>query len=298
MSPDARKSVRFALSGLPLLRRLVTIREESAPAARETLEVAGLLGFDAVFARTGGIAVTRHADRGAFRLEVGEGDGRRVFYVKRLGRARAKQVIEAFLGGQMPISKCRREWEFSRGLEAVGVGAVPGLAYGERRCLFWPLESYMVAAEVEGKRLDETLEELRISDPKGSKKRALTGLVADTIARMHDAGFFHKDLYAKHIFIGQNAGPGRISVIDLQRMATGGGESAAVRDLAGLNVSLPRRLVSRTDRLRFFEAYTAKRWPGRRDMVRQLARRIYERSLRVGARSKFRGIEWNGKTTR
>jgi tRNA A-37 threonylcarbamoyl transferase component Bud32 len=221
-------------------------------------------------------------------------EGERTFFLKRLGRPGLKQIFECLIALERPISKCMREWKYARILAEYGLDAAPLAAAGEVRLGPFPLESFLVAGEIDGGvNLDEFLEGRGPDRPAPSEKRRLIHRLADTVARMHGAHIFHQDLYAKHIFVGRRGGDFAINIIDLQRMRVSGRGGLAVKDLAALNVTLSLNAASTADRIRFLAEYARLRLGGAdRSTLKRLAAAVVKRSLWISRRSKFRNIAW------
>ncbi len=272
------------------MRRAVRRQVEVSPGHEEMLRREGLDGFEGVWAFSGGRPVTMHGDRSVFEVEIGSEGGPKRFYIKRLSAARPKQVVEALMALEPPVSKCRREWEYAARLEEAGVCGPPLAAMGEARLGPWPLESFLIVEGLKGAvTLDTALAQMQTATEREPLLRTLAGQVA----RMHDAGLWHRDLYAKHIFVRREGGKFVINIIDLQRMRRGGGISAAAKDLAALNVTLPWEAAGAIERMRFLREYLR----GRRNKdgvatESDLARRVLRRSERIAGRSKFRRTEW------
>ena len=74
------------------------------------------------------------------------------------------------------------------------------------------------------------------------------------MAALHEAGFRHRDLYAKHVLMGSGQ---RICLLDWQRCdgRRHVGMAARVRDLAALHATLPDDLASERDRLALLRDY-------------------------------------------
>lgn len=82
--------------------------------------------------------------------------------------------------------------------------------------------------------------------------------VADLARRFHGLGVAHRDFYLAHLFFDDGQPP-RITLIDLQRVLRPAARWRMGRwvrkDLAQLNYSTPRDLVTCDERLRFYQQY-------------------------------------------
>ena len=88
-------------------------------------------------------------------------------------------------------------------------------------------------------------------------KKELINALADLVRKFHETGYFHRDLYFAHIFLGEN---GEFYLIDLQRTFKPKFSAFRyrVKDIAQLYYSAPGKYFSRADRLRFYLRYTGK----------------------------------------
>ena len=89
---------------------------------------------------------------------------------------------------------------------------------------------------------------------------------------MHEAGFHHPDLFARHILVGQADGLDRICLIDWQRTRRLAPVpwSRRLVDLATLDASLADDVVAPRDRLRLLTSYLhrVRGWcPGLRELM-------------------------------
>jgi len=159
---------------------------------------------------------------------------------------------------------CRSEWDGGLFALRAGIPAVRPVAYteglrrGGRRCALLVSEAVAPAQP-----LSEFWLQVR-SDDDPARRRSdqahLTELLAEMIARAHQAGFEHLDMHAANILV-QSVGPRRYrtAFVDLQSARRGVPLSAraVVRNLAQLNQWF-RKHSSAGDRLRFLGAYL--RW--------------------------------------
>jgi tRNA A-37 threonylcarbamoyl transferase component Bud32 len=111
------------------------------------------------------------------------------------------------------------------------------------------------------------------------------------LARLHEAGFTHPDLYAKHVFV--DTASGEIAFIDFQRTQHRRRITwkARCRDLAALHASLGDQLANSRDRLLCLLAYLrAAGISNRRSGVRRASRHILRRTRHLVRRTKVRAM--------
>jgi hypothetical protein len=159
---------------------------------------------------------------------------------------------------------CRAEWEGGLFTARAGIAAPQPVAFtrdlrrGRRRCDLLVTEAIEPAQP-----LNDFWLQLGADADIAQRRRQqsqLTELLAELIARAHQAGFEHLDMHAANILV-QPLAPQRYRVlfIDLQSARRGVplSDQAVVRNLAQLNQWF-RRHSSVADRLRFLRAYL--RW--------------------------------------
>ena len=93
-------------------------------------------------------------------------------------------------------------------------------------------------------------------------KRSLSRSLAALVARLHNAGLVHRDLYMSHIFVtarGEN--DLNLSLLDLQRVVRTRWRRWRwiVKDLAALNYSTPFSVATNADRVRWLKLYLNER---------------------------------------
>jgi heptose I phosphotransferase len=122
-------------------------------------------------------------------------------------------------------------------------------------------------------------------------RRRLLGEVADVVARLHGAGFYHRDLYLSHFFLDDGAdGDVGLTLIDLQRMIAPRMRRRRwiVKDLAALDYSTPAGAVSVRDRLRWYRRYRGVARLSRED--RALLRAVAAKRRRIARHSAKHGL--------
>jgi tRNA A-37 threonylcarbamoyl transferase component Bud32 len=213
------------------------------------LKAVGLDSFAAFMDFSGGGPVR---DKGIRTIERVSLPGARpeTLYLKRHRRGSVWEAVKELLRGRRPTSAAAHEWNAISKVRAAGVETMTPVALGERRRFPWRGPSFILTAEVGGRRLEDYVQLLY---GKFREKRGIITALADCARRLHGAGLNHRDLYLSHVFL-QNSGP---ALIDLQRVESNarGRNRWVVKDLAALNYSSPAPVVSRADRMRFLHRY-------------------------------------------
>jgi serine/threonine protein kinase len=224
--------------------------------------------------------VKRGPHRVVYRADLAEGS----VYVKHFlvpdFRAMARQWFRS--------GKGRNEGRRAAKLEAIGVPTITPVALGERRVRRFLLENYLVTKEIpDTQPLDEFVEcQLPLIEPvrQGRLRRDLARVLADLTARLHDAGFVHKDFHPGNLLIRIEPDDTlRLAVIDLDalRVTRRLSWDGVRENLALLNHYFWSR-CNRADRYRFLTAYLKARLDPSTPDTRLLAREI-ERATRAWA---------------
>jgi len=132
-------------------------------------------------------------------------------------------------------------------------------------------------------------------------RKRLSLAVADAVARIHEHGLAHVDLFSWHIFLKQEGEGFVVQPIDLERSELKGNWPWSVlmlhlkqlRDLATLHLSVSWPQVSDSERVRFF-----LRYQGHQRVIpsdRKLILRIMRITKRLARRKKFRSFGVSGR---
>lgn len=252
-----------------------------APGYARLLGPRGLDSYSALMAFAGDGPAREKRTRRIVRIVLpGEppGSPAKTLYLKQHLRGTVREALGDLLGGRMPRSAARREWEAIEALRAAGVKTMAPAALGERHRLPWLGGSFILTEGVEGTRLEDYARGFRGNF---REKRCILSVLAGCARLMHGAGLTHRDFYLCHAFLLPPAAGGGVALIDLQRVRRGraGPTRRVVKDLAALNYSAPSPAVTRADRVRFLLAYLGLRTldaAGRR-----LARRVAGKTERI-----------------
>jgi heptose I phosphotransferase len=256
----------------------VTVNAGFAPLFRAR----GWTTFAAIWDRSATALVAKRlrTDRVTLRFELADNDGApRAFYIKRHTATSWTEYLKPLLHGGLPCIGARVEWQAILDFHAARLPTMTPVMLGERG-----RESFLITAALDGcEKLSETLPK----ESALSSRHALAAELGELARRMHAAGLHHQDFYLGHLLRPRNKSE-PIHVIDLGRVRHHGPWFARrwiVKDLAQLNYSA--RAVSRTDRLRFLQAYLG------RDVAagdKSLVRSILRKTARIARHSRKNGL--------
>jgi hypothetical protein len=254
-----------------------------AAAYEALLRTHGLDSLDALFAYASGQRLDKlglDPWRERLRLTLREGEGERVFYLKRfLHPPRAARRAMRRSGTGAP-SLAGNEWAWIQRLTADGIPCVEAVAHGEEVRRGREVRSAILTAEAPGRSLERWVREWGEADR--PVVRRLVPATASLISRLHGCGYIHRDLYLSHVFFDPSQPiDGSLRLIDLQRVIQPQCcvQRWVVKDLASLNFSTPSSLVSRSDRLRWLRLYLqVEKLDG---AARRLVHRIIGKTQRI-----------------
>jgi len=195
-----------------------------------------------------GEIVSGHPDRHVMEVVVSADGEELTCYLKRQHRVRWKERWNNWLAGAGFVSSSEREGRMLLALEDAGLAGSRCLAFGDDG----RGRAFLLVRAAEGHvDLRQWLAE-RVRDIRDTGE----GL-ARLVAAVHDAGFDHPDLYAKHVLV--HADTEAVTLIDWQRSRRrqSVGWSHRIRTLAALHATIAEHLVPRAARLRFLRAYLA-----------------------------------------
>ncbi len=228
---------------------------------RDVLRRGGLETVADFMAFNGGDVFKRLPTKTVVRIALDSATGPQRFFLKRhTGPVRWGDRLRAWCSG-FSASWGRKEWDVIQALRREGIPTMTPVAAGERvaggRC-----ESFVMTEALEGFKSLESLVPSRyappVTPPALAEKREVIRHVADLTRRLHRAGFNHRDWYLCHIFARRETdGSWQLRALDLQRVDRRRWlrRRWIVKDLAALNYSAPRGIVTAGDRARFLKAY-------------------------------------------
>lgn len=215
---------------------------EMHPEYRDALASIGLSAAED-FLRLQGSILGGHPDRHVLQVSLDIGQG----FLKKEHRVDWRDRLAHAWRGFGWISKSTREGRLLRQLEAAGVGCPVAIAHGEAEGrAFLLLREAAGVADLRSYLNEHPLERL-----------ALAPALGQELARIHAAGFQHRDLYSKHILVGRDHRGWRFCFLDWQRGRQRRRLSwlPRLRDLASLDATLAGVMASRRERLLCWRAY-------------------------------------------
>lgn len=233
---------------------------------RDALAALGLTSVDAVFAFDSGRALAK-PNIGRFRRRlqfevtpVGTEQPVKVF-LKRYDRPPIIGQLRNWLSHHRHRSFALMEHETAERLAAAGVGTPHTVACGEQWQALFERRSFLMTKEIKDSQSLERRLPACFEGPETSAKRRarreFTRRLASFIHRFHETGYRHRDLYFSHIFCSDT---GELCLIDLARASRPFLQARfRIKDIAQLYYSAPAASFSRSDRLRFYLAYTGRR---------------------------------------
>jgi hypothetical protein len=239
------------------------------PAFVDTLRAAGLDSLEGLFSLKQAELLTKpglQSWRERLRFDLDHQGRHCVFFMKRFTNPQAAGRKEVRQAGNGANSVAGIEWNWMRQLAANSIPCTRPVAFGEAIRRWREVRSAVVMEAVPGESLETWVRRLPLTPAKGRREgdrdraglRAVLDESAQLVARLHSAGYAHRDLYLSHLFHDPTAAPGeRLRLIDLQRVFRPAFWKSRwlVKDLAALNYSTPSHVASRADRLRWLTRY-------------------------------------------
>jgi heptose I phosphotransferase len=194
-----------------------------------------------------GLIVSGHPDRHVARVHLGRGPGALTAYIKREHRVPwAVRLVNALAGFGLS-SRSLREARTLQALAREGLGAPAWLAAGEDG----RGRAFLLVREVPGAELRAYLHE----EGEPARRLAVAQRLGTMLSRLHDAGFEHPDLYAKHVLVDPKSGAVHLLDWLRARRRRALGWRARGRGLAALQATLDARLATGAERRACLRAY-------------------------------------------
>jgi len=223
----------------------------------------GLTSIDSVFSFDNGQNLTKKnlADyRTRIRFEIDTPP--RTLFLKRYENPPLDIQLDKWLCNHGPITCGLFEAGAAETLTATGINTAKIVAYGQKLNLLCENKSFVITEQVpNANSLEQKLPEYFDRPTTGknpARRRQFIDKLAKFIKNFHDTGFRHRDLYLCHIFCDDKE---CFTLIDLARAFQPWlmGQRFRIKDIAQLYYSAAAKTFSRTDRLRFYKAYSGRK---------------------------------------
>lgn len=229
---------------------------------RETFARLGLTSIDSVFAFNagkdpGGSVVPKYRSRLQFEIDRPA----KTLFMKRYDHpAMSAQIKNWFWhGSRKSMMSCDRDP--AEILTSAGIRTPRAIAWGEQWGLLFEKRSFIITEKIQDaesleERLPACFQEY-VNTSNIIERRRFIKQLGEFARKFHNMGYRHRDFYLCHIFYDNK---GTFYLIDLHRVFKPCllAERYRVKDIAQLHYSAPGSVFSRTDRLRFYKAYTGK----------------------------------------
>lgn len=218
------------------------------PRYRERLQRHGLHAADD-FLRLSGIIICGHPDRNVSQIRLDDSDGGLSLYLKKEHRVRLRDRFANLCAGFGFVSKTYKEKALKSVLLRRRIAAPEVIAAGEQGG-----QAFLLARDVEsGTDLRRFLGENH--NPR--MRLQLARKLGADLARIHQAGLAHRDLYAKHVMVEIGENGFCFHFLDWQRARRARSVSwgQRCRDLATLQATLADELATPRERRACLVAY-------------------------------------------
>ncbi len=182
-------------------------------------------------------------------------------FIKRYDKPPVSCQLKNWLSHRCHLSLGLTEFVTVSELAATNINTPKVASYGEQWGVFFENRSFIITKEIaDGESLERKLPDF-FSGPATTEKlklcRDCIRRLAAFIRKFHQTGYCHRDLYFSHIFYNGN---NDFTLIDLARAFKPliRRRRFHIKDIAQLHYSAPAKYFSRTDRLRFYLAYTSQ----------------------------------------
>jgi hypothetical protein len=227
----------------------------------EFLKRYNLADYQTLMHLGGGSTFKKTDIRSVVKIDIGEGDTGKSFYLKRHRwpwRLKIKAIRE-----RLKKEDARNEWEKMIVLHSLGFKTMTPVAFGEKRMAGIPCSALTLTETIEGaEKLESYIPRhftLPLTRGKVLEKRALIGKLASLAREFHGKNLNHQDFYFSHLLIRES--DGAIFIVDIQRVH--GADTVSmhdrIKDIAQIAFSSSLSgIFTRSDFMRFIHVYLAK----------------------------------------
>ncbi len=219
----------------------------------DPLAAAGLDRFDALMRGPVGETIKRKPGREVRRVAVGE----RLFFLRRVDAEPVGMALRSWARLRRAESPCVREARLIEALRRQGIAVMRAAAWGERRVLGVPRESFLLAEGVAGRELDVVFR-----DADDQQRCEIAAALGTLLGRLNQLGYFQR-LRLRDLIVTQN--PPQLVLIDRETTRTDAQPVTMERccdclarcwcKLIQTGHHLQKTLLQKTGQVRFLRAY-------------------------------------------
>ena len=265
-----------------------------------TFRKLGLTSLDAVFSFNAGRNLSKdnlasYRNRLQFDVDIPQCPTTTLF-LKRYDCPPLLAQLKNCLSYRQIIPLALSDFNTTEKLSAANINVPKVIAYGCQKGVFLEKRSFTITEKIpNAESLEKKLPEYFDAPPTSENlklRRNFMKQLAEFIKKFHQTGFRHRDLYLCHIFYTNT---GQFYLIDLARafkplLFT---NRFKIKDIAQLHYSAPAKYFSKTDRLRFYLAYTGRNKLNAKDKktiakVKRKARRMAKHDQKHGRNAPFK----------
>ena len=247
----------------------------------------GLKSFDDFFDYSQGQTINKNTRRNVSELSFGEGDNRKVFFIKRFFSPHIKDMVFAWRTFGKLISQAAVEWHNANMLLENGIETYRPVCYGTKTKFNLERKSFVVTEKLPGMALTDFVTD-KWAQLSRQRKEAIIASIGKLVRKIHEAQISLPDLYLWHIFIKEksNSEQYEFAVIDLHRMEHNiRNQNQLLKNLGRLDYSMLDKYFDERLRKLLIESYVGNNQPGE---ITNIHRQIKKFSTALSAKRKVK----------
>jgi len=203
-------------------------------------------------------------------------------FMKRYDRPPVFVQLRNWLSHHNRRSNALREFESAKKLTAAGINTPKVVSYGEQWSTLFEERSFIITEKIpDAESLERKLPDFFHSPTTTENLKLRKNFIVQSahfIRKFHETNYRHRDLYLSHIFYGDK---GKFYLIDLARVFRPVvlRRRFQIKDIAQVYYSAPVKYFSKTDRMRFYMAYTGQSKLTKKDKI--FIRKVINKAKRM-----------------
>ena len=246
-----------------------------------------LRSFDDFFDHPATKTAPENTKRTASKLVLGEGEERKVFFIKRFHNSTCKDTLFGLRNFGTFCSQAACEWKNAKMLLDNGIETYRPVCYGERTWCGIERKSFVVSENLTGEALTDFVGRNWQNLNRQQKEKIIVDM-AVFVRRIHEKKFSPLDLYVWHIFLKENKASGgwEFAILDLHRMSHNvKNKNHQLENLGRLFYSMAERYFDEGLKQLFIQSYAGNDYAGD---IKTLTAQIKRYSDKLSARRKLK----------